>query len=469
MEGLPLRGVGRPRDEHAARRTRVLRQRLEAARSEVAEWECRWTERDLSEQARSDRLLLGLLFYGQSLRSAAECLRLAFPEWALSKSGIEVHLKSVCAQAETLFQRYFQGQGRSAACDEIYLSGHPTLEVVEPRSLAITGIQPDTEPTEEAWLQLLGAFQDLESAASDQGKGVSAALAHTLQRVSLDIWHLLRHFAAAVGRLETHAYDRIQDEEDKVTAFVAALPAPPGPTLPPALHRLEEAEKKCVWAIQRYDAAQTVLGWLYEAVKPVDVQGRVRTREQIQGDWEAALDLIDSIDAEELYKLEKKLRGKVTGAHAVDLSARLIAVSLPPGWQAAERDELQRLVCQAWYYHHRQQTHILQAPKLAAATVAARLGLAFTAEHLEPYCCAVFEVLDRTLIASSAVECVNSIIRLRQGGKRHPYPGFVYLLAWLHNTRPFAEGRRKGLTPAQILGVELPADGWDMLLGNLAA
>lgn len=159
----------------------------------------------------------------------------------------------------------------------------------------------------------------------------------------------------------------------------------------------------------------------------------------------------------------------MTGACAVGLAARLAQVPLPPGWQAPERSELQRLVCQEWNYHHHQQTHILKAPKAAAAAVAAHSGLPSVAPHLEAYCTAVFELLDRALIASSAVECVNSIIRLRQGAKRHPYPDFVYLLAWLHNTRKFTEGRRKGLTPAQILGVKLPADGWDMLLEDIAA
>jgi len=96
--------------------------------------------------------------------------------------------------------------------------------------------------------------------------------------------------------------------------------------------------------------------------------------------------------------------------------------------------------------------------------VAAELGLAFTAPHVEDYCQNVFEILDRTLIASSAVECVNSIIRLRQGAKRHPHSGFVYLIAWLHNTCCFAEGRRKGLSPAQLLRIDLPTDGWSMLL-----
>jgi hypothetical protein len=414
------------------------------------------------------RLLLALLFYGLSLRATAACLNLACGDAAPGKSTIAARLDTYCTAAERLFRRHFEGRGLAGACDEVYLSGHALLEVVEPLSLALVGLQPDTPPTEEAWTELLGRFATLESAVSDQGLSVAAAVAKKVLRHALDIWHLLRKFAAAAGRLETQAYERLADAEEKMTAFLAALPAPTGTRVPPELEKLERAQQKCAQAIHRYDDASTILGWLYEAARPVDMQGRVRTPQQIRDDWEAALDLVDYLDAQELYALEPKLRGKVDGACVSGLEERLRALPLPSGWHPLEREELQRLACQAWRYHHRQQTHILAAPQQAAQTVAAHLGLSLAAPHLVPYCTAVFAMLDRTLVASAAVECVNSIIRLRQGNKRHPSPNFVYLLAWLHNTRPFTEGRRKGLTPAEILGVKLPADGWTMLQQEVA-
>jgi hypothetical protein len=407
---------------------------------------------------------LALLFHGLSLRATAECLDLACGDEAPGKSTIAARLNTYCEAAKRLFIRHFEGRGIAGACDEVYLSGHALLEVVEPLSLALVGLQPDTPPTVEAWDKLLSLFDALESGASDQGLSVAAAVAKKVRRHALDIWHLLRRFSAAVGRLETQAYERLADAEEKFTAFLGVLPASVGTVAPAELDKLERAQGKCAQVIRAYDDASTVLGWLYEAVRPVDAQGRVRTPQQIRDDWEAALDLVDHLDASELYALERKLRGKVDGALACGLEERMRAVPLPSGWRPPEREELQRLTCQAWRYHHQQQTHILEAPRAAARTVAAHLGLSFATPSLAPYCAALFASLDRTLVASSAVECVNSIIRLRQGGKRHPNPNFVYLLAWLHNTRHFSEGRRKGLTPAEILGVKLPADGWTMLL-----
>lgn len=278
-----------------------------------------------------DRQWLLLIFHGASLRSAEACLEAAFGKEALSKSAIAERIVEACEAAEELFQEYFAGRGTAAACDEIYLSGHPCLDVVEPYSPAFTGIRPNTEPTREAWDVLLEGFSELESAVSDQGKGVSQALAGRVPRFALDVWHLL-----------------------------------------------------------------------------------------------------------------------------------------PKGWSEFSREEMRRLTCLAWRHHHRRETHLLEAPREAAAWVARQMGAPFAARHLEAYCREVFRALDLTLRASSAVECLNSVIRLREGAKRHANPGFVYPMAWLHNTRRFTEGRRKGLTPAEILDVPLPTDGLPLLLSRVA-
>lgn len=440
---------------------------LAQARLEISQQQL--IEQQQARQRACDQQILGLIFYGNSLRGSAECSRLGFSNLAPAKSTIALRFGEACPEAKILFEKYFAGKGVAGAGDEIYLSGHPALEMVEPRSLAITGIKPHTQPTQEAWKEFLDLFENLEMGISDQGRGVSTAMAEKSERSGLDIWHLCRGFASAAGRLENRAYQWIEDVDKRRDAFLAALPCEPGKNVPQALLRLEEAQARCKKAIEIYDAASTVLGWLYEAAHFIDNGGRIKTPQQMEGDWEAALDLVDHIDAPELYPLEKKLRGKIDGACVRGLAERLAAIPLPQGWHTLERERLQLLTCRAWNYHHAHRTHLLQAPVLAAAWMASEMQLPFVANHLEAYVATVFEILDRVLIASSAVECVNSVIRLREGSKRHPHPDFVYLLAWLHNTRRFTEGRRKGLTPAELLGVQLPTDGWTMLLDAIAA
>lgn len=470
LQGLPILPPGRPRDAEATRQVRRLRERLQDRDARIDELERLLVEAAEERRNALDRQLPTLIFHGASVRSAAECLEIVFGKEAPSKSTVAERIAEACEAARELFQEHFAGRGVAAACDEIYLSGHPCLDVVEPYSLAFTGIRPNTEPTREAWDALLKSFPELESAVSDQGKGVSQALAGRVLRFALDVWHLLRDFACAVGRLEGRACERIEETDRRREAFVAALPSfPPGKGVPPEMDGLNEAIAKEEREMRRYDDASLILGWLYEATEPVDDRGQVKVPGQIQGDWEAALDLVDHVDAEALYPLERKLRGKVDGASVRGLKERLGAVPLPKGWSEFSREEMQRLTCLAWRYHHRRGTHLLEAPREAAAWVAGRLGAPFAAQHLEAYCRDIFKALDLTLRASSGVECVNSVIRLREGAKRHANPGFVYLMAWLHNTRRFNEGRRKGLTPAEILGVRLPDDGLTMLLERMDA
>lgn len=71
------------------------------------------------------------------------------------------------------------------------------LEAVEPYSLAITGIRPEVMPTEVQWRSFLEIFKHLEMAVSDQGLGLTRALAaeekrERIERCVTDSWHLLR-------------------------------------------------------------------------------------------------------------------------------------------------------------------------------------------------------------------------------------------------------------------------------------
>lgn len=411
-------------------------------------------------------LLLGLVVKGASVRSCAACLELAFGADSLSKSTVAMRVKDAAQTARELFEEHFSGQGKAAALDEVYLSGHPVLEMVDPRSLAIVGLRPDTVPTAAAWKGLLDEFDELEAAVSDDGKGLRAAITERLDQQGLDQWHLTRHLGAAVGRLESAAYAAMERVERCVDRFVADLPCPGG-ALPPSLLELERAQQAMWQALRIHEDAHTVQMWLSEAANAVDRQGRVRVPEEVESDWETALDLGTEIETKQLKVALEKLRGKRDGAHLKGLPSRMARVALPKGFAELERERLQALACQAWRYHHDLKTHLLQAPLRAADWMAGQLEMPFVARHLEAYTTAVFEILDRTLKASSSVECVNSIFRLGQGQSRHPDPDFIYLLAWIHNTRTFEEGRRKGLSPAQLLGVRLPKDGWTMLFERM--
>ena len=160
-------------------------------------------------------------------------------------------------------------------------SGKAILEIVEPRSLAIVGLGIDGL-TKDNWSKLLkDVCGTAAGGVSDQGLSVSGALGEAVHSWH-DIWHLLRAFASLAGRLEEGAYYWMQQEQQGLDVFLASLPFPPGKQAPLSLKRLEEVQEKCRKSIEIYDQASTVLGFLYEAARPVDTRGCLKTQKRIQ-------------------------------------------------------------------------------------------------------------------------------------------------------------------------------------------
>jgi hypothetical protein len=76
----------------------------------------------------------------------------------------------------------------------------------------------------------------------------------------------------------------------------------------------------------------------------------------------------------------------------------------------------------------------------------------------------VAAVLRGTLRASSAVECMNSVLRIQQSRHRRMTQPMLDLKRLYWNCRAFRSGPRKDRCPYRALGLELPTyDFWDLL------
>jgi len=76
----------------------------------------------------------------------------------------------------------------------------------------------------------------------------------------------------------------------------------------------------------------------------------------------------------------------------------------------------------------------------------------------------VDEQLRQAVRASSAVEGVNSVVRMHQGRHRHVSQGMLDLKRLYWNCRVFREGKRKRRNPYELLGLKLPTSDWWQLL-----
>ena len=76
----------------------------------------------------------------------------------------------------------------------------------------------------------------------------------------------------------------------------------------------------------------------------------------------------------------------------------------------------------------------------------------------------VAAVLGDTVRASSAVECMNSVLRMQQSRHRRMTQPMLDLKRLYWNCRPFRSGPRKDACPYRALGLELPTyDFWELL------
>ena len=70
----------------------------------------------------------------------------------------------------------------------------------------------------------------------------------------------------------------------------------------------------------------------------------------------------------------------------------------------------------------------------------------------------------RTVRASSAVECMNSVLRMHQSRHKTVTQGLLDLKRLYWNGRAFREGKRRGRCPYEHLGLKLPSYRfWDLL------
>jgi hypothetical protein len=76
----------------------------------------------------------------------------------------------------------------------------------------------------------------------------------------------------------------------------------------------------------------------------------------------------------------------------------------------------------------------------------------------------VATVLSQTVRASSAVECMNSILRMHQSRHRTVTQRMLDLKRLYWNCRVFRSGKRKGFCPYQLLGLKLPSYDFCTLL-----
>ncbi len=102
---------------------------------------------------------------------------------------------------------------------------------------------------------------------------------------------------------------------------------------------------------------------------------------------------------------------------------------------------------------------VQEVSELLVEVVKKQLGKGWLASYRR-----VSAALKGVLRASSAVECVNSVVRMHQARHRNLSQPMRDLKRLYFNCRAFREGKRKKHCPYELLGLKLPSyDPWVLL------
>jgi hypothetical protein len=308
------------------------------------------------------------------------------------------------------------------------------------------------------WEGLLTPFSRLEFAVSDAAKGIAKAVS---QRAAarrddpsapplehgLDVFHtameahrvLARHWRRAEGAWEKAEQADVELARAKRQGIDAR-----GPGL-----AARAAWRRASAAVEEVARLESAWGRAACALELFDADGRLNDRDRATAAIACAL---KDLTGSEWSKVRNFLTDRRSLAFLDRMHRRLESAEPRPEWREA--------MAWRWWLRHGRVGASDPLTELLRGTARGReLG----AEERASYQ-GVAAVLKDTVRASSAVECMNGVLRMQQSRHRRMTQPMLDLKRLYWNCRAFRSGPRKDACPYRALGLELPTyDFWEML------
>jgi hypothetical protein len=348
--------------------------------------------------------------------------------------------------------------------DEIFFHGRPVWVGIEPASMVWFLGQKANDRSGATWAKALRAWDALSYVTADAGTGLQAGIA-AVQRErqedgqpslenGLDVFHTT-YEARRVLRLSWNRVERLWEQAEVASRRVEQSQRQ-GQDARGAAVAARCAWKKTEAAFAQYERSEA--GWkrAHGALSVFRPEGPLNDRAWAEQQIARALPLLSG---REWSKVRGFLQTKETLTF-LDRLHRQLREAVP---EDPMRAELVRL----WWLRR-------QRPR--ANTTGGVVGAGHVAHRVQQVVCqkvdanwresygAVSRVLRRTVRASSAVECMNSVLRMHQSRHRTVSQGMLDLKRLYWNCRAFREGKRRRHSPYELLGLKLPSYRfWDLL------
>jgi hypothetical protein len=308
------------------------------------------------------------------------------------------------------------------------------------------------------WEGQLVPFTHLEFAVSDAAKGIAAAVA---QRAAarrddptapplehgLDVFHTAMEAHRVLARHWRRA-EAAWEKAEQADAGVAGAKRQGIDARGPA-HAAGAAWRRATAAFEEAERLESAWGRAACALELFDADGRLNDR--IRAEAEIATALKD-LTGPEWSKVRNFLTDRRSLAFLDRMHHRLSAAEPRP-------DRREAMAWRWWLRHGR----VGPSDPITELLRGVARGRVLDVEEGASYE-RVAAVLGDTVRASSAVECMNSVLRMQQSRHRRMTQPMLDLKRLYWNCRPFRSGPRKDACPYRALGLELPTyDFWALL------
>jgi hypothetical protein len=431
-----------------------------------------WSETEELSESKQRELASAGSAMGLSLSQVVILLAIVLPRPMVpSRATVGRWVQQSAQQSRGILKvldRACQGLVLVLCLDEIFFHREPILMGVEPTSLAWLAGQRGPDRSGESWCKVIEPWPHLEHVIADGGQGLERGvkLANKGRRqaqeietetpapitMGLDVFHTQREVERVLQRL----WKRVERQMEAAVKADAKLAQAKRRGQEPrgvaghagrAWRKAERLFDEAVQAQEAVEQLQEGLGWF-------DASGHLYTREQAQAHLDEA---IPQLRGECWSKAKRMLKDARTLSHLDRLHEQLRSAIAEP----TLRDALVHL----WYLlRHQKQAEGDDRVRwsqlvVMACVLCGRLCPDWKAGYVK-----VDELLSEAVRASSAVEGVNSVVRMHQGRHRHVSQEMLDLKRLYWNGRVFREGKRKGRSPYELLGLKLPTSDWWQLL-----
>jgi hypothetical protein len=391
-------------------------------------------------------------------------------------------LGAVACPSRSTIHRWVQAAGKAAGAvlkrldrscrvlvlvgclDEIFFHRRPVLVGIDPQSMVWFLGKKAANHKGSTWFGELQPWTSLRYVTCDAGSGLQSGIAQMQQHQrdtgqvplekGLDVFHTKKEAHRALSVLWSRV-ERLWERAEKASRALNRAQRQ-GRNLCGLTPSVNKAWKKVTLAFQLYEKREAAWKRVEPALDVFRPDGRLNDRAWAQAQVAWALPRLPGVEW-------SKVRGLLTSAESFTFLDRLHdqlgRLSVP----AAVLDALVQL----WWLRRQRPKKSMKSAQSSCEHLLYLLQMVLC-QKLDPNWRELYRqvarVLSQTVRASSAVECMNSVLRMHQSRHRTVTQGMLDLKRLYWNCRVFRGGKRKGLCPYEHLGLKVPTYDFCTLL-----